>query len=163
MKGNFTLSTVRSGYLLRRTAVMLCALTIPLITASAKGSGSSEFPSRNAAYESDEVQAPPSKTKTISGQVFDEQGVPLIGAAVIIKNTSRGVNTDTEGKFCLAVPVDAKVVVLSISYVRMKTRDIGILEQTSIKVRLQSDTEIDEVVVTGYGIVQRREDLVRDA
>ena len=163
MKGNFTLSTVSPGYWLRRTAVMLCALTIPLITASAKGSGSGEFPSRNAAYESDEVQAPPSKTKTISGQVFDEQGVPLIGAAVIIKNTSRGVNTDTEGKFSLAVPDDGKVVVLSISYVGMKTRDIGILEQTSIKVRLQPDTEIDEVVVTGYGVVQRREDLVGSA
>ena len=52
---------------------------------------------------------------------------------------------------------------LSISYVGMKTRDIGILEQTSIKVRLQPDTEIDEVVVTGYGVVQRREDLVGSA
>ena len=45
----------------------------------------------------------------------------------------------------------------------MKTREIGITTQKTIKIKLESDTEIGEVVVTGYGVVQRREDLVGSA
>ena len=81
----------------------------------------------------------------------------------MIKGTSKGIHTDTDGKFTLTIPNTGKVVVLSISYVGMKTREIGITTQKTIKIKLESDTEIGEVVVTGYGVVQRREDLVGSA
>ena len=81
----------------------------------------------------------------------------------MIKGTSKGIHTDTDGKFTLTIPNTSKVVVISISYVGMKTREIGITTQKTIKIKLESDTEIGEVVVTGYGVVQRREDLVGSA
>ena len=81
----------------------------------------------------------------------------------MIKGTSKGIHTDTDGKFTLTIPNTGKVVVISISYVGMKTREIGITTQKTIKIKLESDTEIGEVVVTGYGVVQRREDLVGSA
>ena len=65
----------------------------------------------------------------------------------MIKGTSKGIHTDTDGKFTLTIPNTGKVVVLSISYVGMETREIGITTQKTIKIKLESDTEIGEVVV----------------
>lgn len=43
---------------------------------------------------------------TVNGRILDENGRPLIGATVIDKNSGRGVSTDAQGKYTLAVPVD---------------------------------------------------------
>lgn len=99
----------------------------------------------------------------ISGQVTDEQGVPLIGVSVVIRGTSIGTTTDTNGNFNLSLGTRNKAVI-TFSYVGMKTRDIPVSGTAQkLNVRMQSDTDIDAVIVQGYGRVQKREDLVGSA
>ena len=81
----------------------------------------------------------------------------------MIKGTSKGIHTDTNGKFTLSIPNTGKVVILAVSYVGMKSREVGVTTQNTLTITLEPDTEIGEVVVTGYGVVQRREDLVGSA
>ena len=87
---------------------------------------------------------------TVTGSVTDNAAEPLIGASVVVKgNTSLGTVTDFDGNFQLKVPSEQSVLV--ISYVGMSTKEIKIGKQRNFKVTLQDDTQLEEVVVVGYG------------
>ena len=87
---------------------------------------------------------------TVSGTVSDEAGEPLIGASVIVKgNSSLGTVTDFDGNFQLKVPSEQTTLV--ISYVGMTTKEVKVGKQRSFKVTLKDDTQLEEVVVVGYG------------
>ncbi len=85
----------------------------------------------------------------ISGTVTDEQGNPLPGATVIIKETSVGSVSDVNGKFKLQV---SKPGVLVISYVGRKTVYQPFdLKSQPFPIKLVKDVaQLDKVVVTGY-------------
>lgn len=87
---------------------------------------------------------------TVKGTVTDGAADPLIGATIKVKgNTSLGTVTDFDGNFQLNVPSESSV--LLISYVGMTTKEIKIGKQRSFKVTLQDDTQLQEVVVVGFG------------
>ena len=87
---------------------------------------------------------------TVTGNVTDGAADPLIGASVIVKgNASMGTVTDFDGNFQLKVPSESSVLV--ISYVGMSTKEIKVGKQRSFKVTLQDDTQLQEVVVVGFG------------
>ena len=87
---------------------------------------------------------------TVTGNVTDGAADPLIGASVIVKgNASLGTVTDFDGNFQLKVPSESSVLV--ISYVGMSTKEIKVGKQRSFKVTLQDDTQLQEVVVVGFG------------
>ena len=87
---------------------------------------------------------------TVTGSVTDNAAEPLIGASVVVKgNTSLGTVTDFDGNFQLKVPSEQSVLV--ISYVGMSTKEIKVGKQRNFKVSLQDDTQLEEVVVVGYG------------
>lgn len=88
----------------------------------------------------------------VKGQVIDNFGDPITGAAVVLKSDRTiGVATDLDGNFSLAVP-DAKKAVLVISYVGMVTQEIRVNGSTTLKIELQENAEvIEDVVVVGYG------------
>ena len=87
---------------------------------------------------------------TVTGTVTDSAADPLIGASVVVKgNTSLGTVTDFDGNFQLKVPSESSVLV--ISYVGMTTKEFKIGKQRNFKVTLQDDTQLEEVVVVGYG------------
>ena len=87
--------------------------------------------------------------RTVSGNVVDETGLPVIGVNVKVKGTTNGAITDLDGNFTLkGVPQDA---VLVVSYVGYKEQEIKVGAQSQLSITLQEDTElIDEVVVVGY-------------
>lgn len=93
----------------------------------------------------------------VSGQVVDEQGEPLLGATIRVKDTSIGTTTDLDGNFQLEVPGNA---VLLISYVGYKEREVAVRNRAILEpIQLQSDTEmLEQVVVIGYG-TQKKSDL----
>ena len=97
------------------------------------------------------------QNKTVRGTVVDAQGVPVVGAAVVlVGNSSVGAVTDAGGAFRLNVPAGANVEVSCIGYA---TQVIPVGDKAEINVILQEDAEfIDETVVIGYG-VQRKSDL----
>jgi TonB-linked SusC/RagA family outer membrane protein len=93
--------------------------------------------------------------KDISGTVRDDSGEPVIGANVIVKETTNGVITDADGRFSLIVAEDD---VLKISYVGYITREITAGSQTVLNITLLEDRMLlDEVVVIGYGMVRRKD------
>ncbi len=93
--------------------------------------------------------------KNISGMVTDVQGFPLPGVAVVVKNTTVGTVTNTEGKFSFSAPGDAEA--LQFSFVGMKTMEIAIAGQLVFNIILEEEMiGVDEVIVVGYG-VQKKE------
>lgn len=58
----------------------------------------------NIVLKNGSTESGTSRPATISGVVRDATGAPVIGAAVVVKGTTIGVSTDTEGKFSLQVP-----------------------------------------------------------
>lgn len=92
--------------------------------------------------------------QSVTGTVSDAEG-PIIGASVVVKGTSNGVVTDFDGNFTIeANPED----VLTVSYIGYTPSEITVGDQTQFNLVLESDNELDEVVVIGYG-TQRKSDL----
>lgn len=93
---------------------------------------------------------------TVTGTVTDTTGEPLIGVTIQVQGTTNGTVTDMDGNFTLNdVAPDG---ILEISYVGMESQEVAIDGQTNIQVTLSEDTEmLDEVVVVGYGTMDRRE------
>ena len=87
---------------------------------------------------------------TLTGQVTDDFGDPLVGVSVFIEETMTGVSTDADGVFTIQVP--AKTTTLVFSCVGYATQKVLIQGNRKIDVVLLSDNEsLDEVVVVGYG------------
>ena len=100
------------------------------------------------AADATEVQAV-MQTGTVTGQVVDANGEPVIGASILIKGTGTGIITDINGNFTVSASPDATLVV---SFVGYKTQEISLSGKKNIKIILQEDSELlDEVVVVGYG------------
>ena len=94
------------------------------------------------------------QTVTISGNVKDSSGIPVIGASVLEKGTTNGIITDFDGNFTLSVGSNSTLV---ISFVGYKTQEINVNGQTSFNVVLKEDTEVlEEVVVVGYGVQKKK-------
>ena len=94
------------------------------------------------------------QTKKVTGVVTSEEdGLPVIGAAVTVQGTTMGTITDFDGNFSLLnVPESAKNI--EVSYVGMKNKVVAIKEVLNII--LSPDSELlDEVVVTGYGTFKK--------
>lgn len=94
--------------------------------------------------------------KTLTGVVNDEFG-PVAGANIVVKGTTNGTMTDTDGRFSISnVPAGA---VLQISFIGYLTQEIQVGNQSTINVMLKEDSQtLDEVVVVGYGTM-RKSDL----
>ncbi len=91
--------------------------------------------------------------RKLTGNIRDDDGVPLIGANVFIKGTNVGVITDFDGNFSISAPKDAS---LQISYIGYATQEVAVGNRDVINVILKEDIRvIDEVVVIGYGTVKR--------
>ena len=88
----------------------------------------------------------PQNLKQLNGHVTDRQGNPLPWATVIVKGTTIGVVTDTEGRFTLAVPAD-NAGELVVSYVGMRTATVKGQEGKDMHIVLDMDSEqMDEVL-----------------
>ena len=100
---------------------------------------------------------PQNKEVTITGQVVDEKGISLPGVSVLLKATSVGVATATDGSFSINVP-DNESIVLVFSFIGMKTCEQKInAGKTDYRIVMYPNAQIlDDVVVTGYQIVDRR-------
>ena len=98
------------------------------------------------------------KKVTVKGIVVDEAGLAVIGANIILKNSSSvGTVTDIDGVFSISVPVQS---VLTISYIGYSSQNIKIVKGKPLHVVLLEDSQtMDEVVVVGYG-TQRKVSVV---
>lgn len=95
-----------------------------------------------------------SQQTPITGKVIDNNGLPLPGVNVLVKDTSSGVVTDFDGNYEINVSDQAAILVFS--YVGFKEQEIAISGQSTINVTLLEElSQLDEIVVVGYGTQKR--------
>jgi TonB-linked outer membrane protein, SusC/RagA family len=95
------------------------------------------------------------QTQTVKGNVISaDDGLPVIGASVLVKGTTIGTITDIDGNFTLSnIPSTTKT--LHVSYVGMHTEEVAVAP--IVKVTLKSNSEmLEEVVVTGMQTMDKR-------
>ena len=99
------------------------------------------------------------QTRTISGKVVDEQGLPVIGASVMLENdNTTGTVTDMDGAYTLDIP-GGQGLTLSYSCIGYVTQTVAVGNRATIDVILAEDNEfLEGTVVIGYG-VQRKSDV----
>lgn len=87
---------------------------------------------------------------TVRGRVVDETSAPIPGVNVLVKGTTNGTTTDSDGRY--ALDVDSESSVLVFSFIGYVTQEIPVGSQTSIDVNMVQDIQsLQEVVVVGYG------------
>lgn len=93
---------------------------------------------------------------TVSGTVKSDDQTPLPGVYVLVKGTSNGGVTDSDGRFTIVTPPDGTLV---FSFIGMKNIEVPVGGRTSIDVTMEADiAQLDEVVVVGYG-TQKKSDV----
>ncbi|WP_152981778.1 carboxypeptidase-like regulatory domain-containing protein, partial [Hymenobacter sp. AT01-02] len=106
-------------------------------------------------YDNSPVQSATAVDQVVSGRVADKAGQPLPGVTVLVKGTTTGTTTDSEGRFQLTVANPAQAV-LVVSFIGYQTQELRVAEQSSLELVLkESATGLDEVVVIGYGTAKR--------
>ena len=96
------------------------------------------------------------QTKTITGKVSDENGIPVADASVLIKSTKNGTVTAADGSFSIAVPVNAKA--LTISHLGFASQEIAITKTVQVAVKLIAESSsLNDVVVVGYGTARKKD------
>ena len=94
--------------------------------------------------------------KTVSGNVKDAAGEPMIGVSVIVDGTSIGGVTDLDGNFTIPnVPDNAT---LKVSYVGYREQKISVAGKSSLNITMKEDNQnLDELVVIGYAVQKKRD------
>ena len=87
----------------------------------------------------------------VKGNVIDSSGEAVIGASVVQKDNRKNATiTDIDGNFSLKLPSGKATLV--VSYIGMKEKEIKVTAEQFVKVTLEDDdTQLEEVVVVGYG------------
>ena len=93
----------------------------------------------------------------VKGSVVDAGGVPLAGVNIIIKGTSTGSQSDFDGNYSIQANQGA---VLEFSYIGFKTQSITVGDTNTINVTMEEDaSQLDEVVVTAFGLVREKKSI----
>ena len=101
--------------------------------------------------------APAEQGKVITGRITGSDRMGLPGVNVTVKGTTKGVISDSEGKY--SIEGATRDAVLSFSFIGYTTQEIAIGSKSVVDVILLEDLKkLDEVVVVGYG-TQRKKDL----
>ena len=91
--------------------------------------------------------------KIVKGKVVDEKGIPVPGVNVIIKGTTKGVQTDMDGSFAIDVPNESAILIFT--FLGMQDQEVpagnGILKV----VMKEAGQQMDEVVIVGYSKVKK--------
>ncbi len=92
--------------------------------------------------------------QSTSGRITDSNGQPLVGVTVMVKGTQKGTMTDPDGNFSLANVAPGSQ--LTFRYVGYK--DVTANAGSGMNIVLQEDNQLlDEIVVVGYGYMQRKD------
>ena len=93
----------------------------------------------------------------VTGVVVDDSNIPIPGVTVVLKGSTTGVMTETDGSYAIT-PVNAQKDVLIFSFVGYETKEVKINGAKVLNVQLKSSVlEIEEVVAIGYGVIKKRD------
>lgn len=100
-----------------------------------------------------------SQARQVKGVVTSaDDGLPVVGASVLVKGTSMGTITDVEGNFTISnVPASAKK--LAVSFIGMESKEVNITSGFMAIVLTPNTEALDEVVVTAQGLTRHEKSL----
>jgi len=108
-------------------------------------------------YPRDSGNEETQQTKTVSGKVTDNSGMPLPGVTVLIKGTTQGTITGPDGRYSCSNVSDKGILIFS--FVGMKSQELPVAGKTEINVIMMEEAiGIGEVIAIGYGTI-RKSDL----
>ncbi|GAA3515267.1 TonB-dependent receptor [Aquimarina addita] len=91
--------------------------------------------------------------QNITGVVKDKAGTPLAGVNVLVKGEMKGTTTDFDGKFSIAFQAGKTLVFY---YIGFSTKEVELTENKPLTIVLENDiSQLDEIVVIGYGSVKK--------
>ncbi|HCN82762.1 MAG TPA: SusC/RagA family TonB-linked outer membrane protein, partial [Sphingobacteriaceae bacterium] len=92
----------------------------------------------------------------VKGKITDDKnGAGLAGVSVKIKGTTAGTSTDNAGNYSLTAPDNSTLV---ITYIGYATQEVAVNSRATINISLvSSTTDLEEVVVVGYGTVKKKD------
>ena len=94
------------------------------------------------------------KKRLVRGVVRDQQGDPLVGATVVLKNTHMGVATDVDGRFEMEIMPETEYLVFS--FIGKKEKEVSVKKHKELEVVLEDLMEnLEDVVITGYGNISK--------
>jgi TonB-dependent starch-binding outer membrane protein SusC len=94
----------------------------------------------------------------VQGKVTDETGAGMPGVNILVKNTTTGTTTDSDGLYSLNVP-STDDVVLVFSFIGYNTMEVSLGGRTALDVSLEPNIRsLEELVVVGYG-AQKKSDV----
>lgn len=95
------------------------------------------------------------QTRTITGKVTSQDGSPIPNASIVIRGTSYGTTSNSDGSFTMNVPESARVLI--VSAVGMASTEIVIGSRNVVTIALSTlNEQLQEVVVVGYGVQQKK-------
>ncbi len=96
------------------------------------------------------------QAQTVSGNVKDGTGEPVIGATVMEQGTQNGTVTDFDGNFTITLKGKSNKLVFS--YVGMQNQTVDVAGKSSVNVSMKDDSQmLEEVVAIGYGTVRKKD------
>src|ERR1043166_3931892 len=98
-----------------------------------------------------------SQTRTVTGKVTSaDEGTPIPGVNIILKGTTNGATTDSNGVYTISIPESGGTLIFS--FIGMSTKEVAVDQQTIIDTQMTTDiSQFSEVVVVGYGIQNKRD------
>ena len=112
-------------------------------------------PSQSIQTKKIKNKPPPRK---ISGQIIDENNLPLIGATIFLPKTISGTTTNEEGFFELLLPTGKQV--LEISFTGYETSVVEVIHQKKLNLQLnRAQNFLNEIVVNAIGFTQPRDEM----
>ncbi len=97
------------------------------------------------------------ESRVITGKITDQKdGTPIVGATVTVKGSTQGVSTGADGSFRMSVPATAKALVISSIGFGSSEYSIGASSDISVSL-VASNSNLNEVVVVGYGTARKRD------
>ena len=94
------------------------------------------------------------QNRTVNGKVTDDKGMPVDGVSVTSADGKQGTQTDKDGNFSISLPPSVKTLNFSNVNFVSQTRSIGTQSNLNISLKTR-DTNLEEVVVVGYGTQQK--------
>ncbi len=92
--------------------------------------------------------------KVIKGKVSDESGLPIPGASLLIKGTTKGNTTDMEGNYSISAKSGDIIIFSYLGYTSIEQK-VGSASTYNISLQ-PSKSELEEVVVVGYGTQKKK-------
>lgn len=138
-------------YLKQRISIDVNKLDLEAVLKELKGKANVDFKITEQGVLVKFIQ----EKRKVSGTVIDEAGVPIPGANIFVEGTEHGAVSDFDGNFSIEIP--SNLTTLSVTYIGYKRQDIFIegLDTLSISL-LESASQLEEMIVVGYGTESRK-------